>query len=146
MMINPHKGDVSFDVAGKSYMLRYSHSALIALENKLDKSLMSVIAEMSDADKLRIGTVVAILWAGLQKHHPKMTYDDAAALLDDVDGGVSTMIEVIGNSFQKAFNAPGTKGTNPPQKETNGTGTISSLDMSPLDMIPRNSGTSRLES
>lgn len=124
-MNNPHKGDTSFEVAGNTYTLRYSHLALIRLENKLDRGLMKVIEEMSDIDKVRIGTVVAILWAGLQKHHPDLTYDDAASLLDDLEGGLSAAIEIIGNSFQKAFNAPGagTKGTNPPQKDNNGIGT-----------------------
>jgi len=141
-MLNPQKGDVSFQVGDKTYMLRYSHLALIQLENKLDKSLMTVIAEMSDVEKLRIGTVVAILWAGLQKHHPKMSYDDAAALLDEVEGGASAVIEVIGESFQRAFNASGTKGTNPPQREANGTGTGSGSTILRSDMIPNISGRS----
>jgi len=140
-MLNPQKGDVSFQVGEKTYMLRYSHLALIQLENKLDKSLMSVIGELSDVEKMRIGTVVAILWAGLQKHHPKMSYDDAAALLDEVDGGASAVIEIIGESFQRAFNASGTKGTNPPQREANGTGSVSGSTTSHLDMIPSRSGT-----
>ena len=141
-MLNPQKGDVSFQVGDKTYMLRYSHLALIQLENKLDKSLMTVIAEMSDVEKLRIGTVVAILWAGLQKHHPKMSYDDAASLLDEVEGGASAMIEVIGESFQRAFNASGTKGTNPPQREANGTGSVSGSTTSLLASTQSHSGRS----
>jgi hypothetical protein len=123
--MNPKKGDVEFAVAGKMYTLRYSHSALVKLEKQLDQGLMKVMEDMSSPQQMRIGTVVALLWSGLQKHHPDMTFDDAADLLDDMEGGASSAIEIVGQAFSKAFNAPGTKGTNPPQKDQNGTGMIS---------------------
>ena len=124
--MNPQKGDVEFAVAGKTYTLRYSHSALVKLEKQLDQGLMKVMQDMSSPQQMRIGTVVALLWSGLQKHHPDMAFDDVADLLDDMEGGASSAIEIVGQAFGKAFNAPGTKGANPPQKEANGTGMPSS--------------------
>jgi Phage tail tube protein, GTA-gp10 len=138
--MNPYKGDTSFSVAGKTYTLRYNHAALILIENRLDRGLMKVIEEMSSVEGVRIGTVVAILWAGLQSYHPKMTFDDAAGLLDDIEGGTGAMVSIIGDSFQKAFSAPGTKGTNPPQKEGNGTGMESGSISLPSDMSQIASG------
>lgn len=134
--MNPHKGDVSFEVAGKNYTLRYSHSALVKLEKQLDKGLMKVMQDMTNPDQMRIGTVVALLWSGLQKHHPEMSFDDVADLLDDMEGGTSGAITIIDQAFGKAFNAPGTKGTNPPQREANGTGTQSLSSTSP-SVIPQ---------
>ena len=128
-MTNPHKGDVTLDVAGKAYTLRYSHSALVKLETQLGKGLMKVMQEMSSPEEMRIGTVAALLWAGLQKHHPSMTLEEATDLLDDIDGGARGAVEVLGEAFERAFNAPGTKGTNPQPSAGNGTGIVSSSTM-----------------
>ena len=125
-MTNPHKGDVVLNVADKTYTLRYSHSALVKLETQLGKGLMKVMQEMSSPEEMRIGTVAALLWAGLQKHHPSMTLEEATDLLDDIDGGARGAVEVLGEAFERAFNAPGTKGTNPQPSAGNGTGMPSS--------------------
>ena len=129
--MNQQKGDVEFSVAGKTYTLRYSHLALVKLEKQLDQGLMKVMKDMSNPEQMRIGTVVALLWSGLQKHHPDMAFDDVADLLDDMEGGTSGAIGIIDQAFGKAFNAPGTKGTNPPQREANGTGMQSSSSTFP---------------
>ena len=141
-MTNPHKGDVSFDVAGKSYTLRYSHSALVKLENILGKGLMKVMVEITRPEEMRVGTVAALLWAGLQKHHPTMSLDQVIDLLDEIEpitvetedgpqlrGGAAAAMVPVEEAFAKAFNAPGTKGTNPQPSAGNGTGIVSSSTM-----------------
>jgi hypothetical protein len=143
-MVNAHKGDVALEVGGKTYTLRYSHSALIKLEKQLDQSIMRIMQDIGKADEMRIGTLVAILWAGLQKHHPDLSVDEACELLDE-KGDDASVIDVIGDAFQKAFNAPGTKGTNPQQKDVNGTGMNSSSNTSASVTILTPSGTSRPE-
>jgi hypothetical protein len=131
--MNPHQGDVTLEVAGKQYVLRYSHRSLVLLEDKLDKGLMQIMRDIdgwkTHPENMRLGTIAAMLWAGLQKHHPDMTLDDATDLLDEVEGGTVKIIDVIGEGFQRGFSAPGTKGTNPPQK-LNGDGTTSSSNTS----------------
>ena len=57
---NPHKGDVTFNVAGKDYTLRYSHLALANLEGELDKGLIQIINELSSSQTMRIGTMIAV--------------------------------------------------------------------------------------
>jgi hypothetical protein len=143
-MTNPHKGDVPFMVGDKTYTLRFSHSALIKLEKSLNKGLFQIMSEISDAEHMRLGTIVSLLWAGLQKHHPGMTEDDTANLLDDMPGGASDAITSVDEAFRKAFNAPGTKGTNPPQAG-NGTGMSNSLSTPVTVTTPTLSGTSRPE-
>ncbi len=140
-MANPHKGDVALSVGDKVYTLRYSHSALVKLEKLLDKGMVQIMEDLQKTEDMRLSNVVALLWAGLQKHHPSMTEEDAADLLDDIDGGASGAINVIGEAFERAFSAPGTKGTNPPQKvEGNGTGMLSSSTTSLSDMTKTASG------
>jgi len=136
MTTNPHKGDVSFEVEGKTYTLRYNHRALVKMETALNKGLMQVMTEMSKPETLRLGTTAVLLWAGLQKHHPQITQDQAIDMLDEIDGGVPAIIAFIDQAFGKAFETTlGTKGTNPPQEKAgNGTGTKLSSTMSPTDI------------
>lgn len=139
--MNPHKGDVALRVGEEDYTLRYSHSALVALERALDKGLLEIMEQIASARDMRLGTVVALLWAGLQKHHPGMSEGDACDLLDDIEGGAAGAVAVIDEAFRRAFNAPGTKGTNPPTSAGNGIGTLSSSSTPALDTTPTRSGT-----
>ncbi len=142
--MNPHKGDVSFEAGGKTYTLRYSHLALVRLENSLNKGLVQIMTDVGRPENLRLGTIVALLWAGLQKHHPGMTEENVADLLDDIDGGAAAAMAVVDQAFGKAFGStPGTKGTNPTQTSGNGTGMTLSLSSQATDMTPKSSGTSR---
>lgn len=135
MSTNPHKGDVSFEVEGKTYTLRYNHRALVKMETALNKGLMQIMTEMSKPETLRLGTTAVLLWAGLQKHHPQITQDQAVDLLDEIEGGIPAIIILIDKAFCKAFETTlGTKGTNPPQEKAgNGIGTTPSLSTSPAD-------------
>ena len=147
MTTNPHKGDVSFEVEGKTYTLRYNHRALVKMETALNKGLMQVMTEMSKPETLRLGTTAVLLWAGLQKHHPQITQDQAIDMLDEIDGGVPAIIAFIDQAFGKAFETTlGTKGTNPPQEKAgNGIGMKPSSNMSPMDIVPTASGILRPE-
>jgi len=140
-MMNPHRGDVSFEVAGKTYTMRLSHAALIKVEEALNKNLSQVMTEMSSPDTMRLGTVVVLVWAGLQKHHPTLTQEDVANLFDEMPGGVQGMVIILDKAFSKAFETTlGTKGTDPTQKP--GIGINSSSSMSPLDTAMAPSGIS----
>ena len=143
MVTNPHKGDVGFKIGDKNYTLRYSNLALIKLEEMTNKGLYQIMTEMSKPESLRLGTVCALLWAGLQKHHPTITMDSAADLLDEFEGGTPEVIGLIDKAFGKAFSQTlGTKGTNPTQEESNGIGMGSSWNSPVTDLTPKVSGTS----
>lgn len=142
MTANPQRGDVSFDLSGKTYTLRFSHLALAKLEADQDKSLFQIMTELSSSSSIRINTVISLLWAGLQKHHPEMTREGAAELLDEIDGGAPAMMVHINDAFAKAFASTlGTKGTNPTQREVNGAGMKSSLTSSAAASPQMPSGT-----
>lgn len=139
-MTNPHKGDVGLEVGGRSYTLRYSHLALVKLEKQLDRPMARLLRDFEDHQNMRIGTIVALLWAGLQKHHPEITFEAAADLLDDIEGGAVGAMNVMGEALHKAFNqAPGTKGTNPTMMG-NGAGINSSSNTSASATFPTPSG------
>lgn len=143
-MTNPHRGDVAFSVGAKTYTLRYTHLALVKLEKALDKGIPQIMSEIASAQNLRLGTVVSLLWAGLQKHHPAMTEENVAELLDEIEGGMAGAMMHLDEAFGRAFNAPGTKGTNPPK--ANGTGTVPSPTTSASAMSQTASGMSPHES
>jgi hypothetical protein len=137
--MNPHKGEAAVSIDGQSYTLRYSHRALVKLETITGKGLVRILQEISNPEELRIGTIAALLWCGLQEHHPKLSLDEATDLLDVIENGALGAIELLGDPFRAAFNAPGTKATNPIQ-ETNGTGTNVSSNTSPSATSLTNSG------
>jgi hypothetical protein len=140
MMTNPHKGEAEIEISGKVYTLRFGHGAVVSLENRLGKGFVKIMQEMDTPDQMRVGNIVALLWAGLQKHHPNVTMDQCCDLLDEFDGGAMAAYAIVGAAFAKAFDAPGTKGTNPPQAG-NGTGTIYSSSTPATVMTPKPSGT-----
>ena len=144
MTSNPHKGDVDFKLGDKQYTLRYSNLALIKLEEITNKGLFQIMTEMGKPESLRLGTLCALLWAGLQKHQPTITLDQTADLLDEFDGGTAEVVTLIDKAFSKAFSQTlGTKGTNPTSMaEGNGIGMASSWNSPVTDSIPKASGTS----
>ena len=141
MTTNPQKGDVEFEAGGKKYVLRYSHLSLVKLEHSLDKGLMQIMADVAKPETMRLGTIVSLLWAGLQKHQPGMTEEQAADLLDEIQDGAAGALAVIDEAFGKAFGTtPGTKGTNPTQKDANGAGTVSSWNSPVTVTTPKSFG------
>lgn len=143
--MNVHKGELTFSVEGKDYVLAFDHEALIQLEEKLDKGIVRIMKEVSewseDPESLRLGTVRTMLWAGLHKYQPALTLPEATELIGKIDGGIVKVVELIGDGFNRAFAAPGTKGTNPPQRAANGTGMTPGSTSSAMDTIPNPSGT-----
>jgi hypothetical protein len=140
-MDNPKRGEYSFEADGKEYTLQYSNESLIKLEEDLDKGIVRILREVEswkDPENIRLGLVRSLLWAGLIGRHPETTKEQAAELISKA-GGVVSVIGFVGEALQRAFSAPGTKGTHPPQT-TNGTGTASSSDTAVSGTIQDPSG------
>jgi hypothetical protein len=129
-MANPHRGEVSFDADGKSYTLHFSTNAICELEDKLDRSFVSISNDLAKAvsapDKIRMTTLRAIFWAGLQDHHPEIDLKAAGKLILST-GGMLGVMNLITEGFARAFPDPETKGarpqSTPPQIVANGDGT-----------------------
>lgn len=83
-------------MADAEYTLKFSTNAICELEERLDKGLNTIIANME-----RVATVRALLWAGLRAHHPDVTIATAGELIDLA--GVAPVTEAIGKALTAAF-------------------------------------------
>jgi hypothetical protein len=141
-MVNPIRGEVSLPAGDETFTLRFSANALVDLEDALGMGIVAIGAEMtswaSQPARIRFKTIRAVVWAGLQEHHPERL-EGGAANPDGVDlrragdiivaaGGIEPVTSKISEAFARAFPAPETKGARPPKPEaaTNGTGAASS--------------------
>lgn len=95
---NTVKGEVSFNAEGQTYRLAFSTNALIALEERLDKTVAEIGAMFEQP--LRLAHLRILLWAGLSDHHdvPEL---EAGRLMDAV--GIDKVGELIGRAFVLAF-------------------------------------------
>jgi hypothetical protein len=147
---NPHRGELALEAGGRQLTLQYTQNSLVELEGVLGMGIVKIINEMQawtqDSERIRLSWVRALFWAGLIRHHPSITLEEAGELITEA-GGLSAVLTVTGEAMQRAFNddsAPDvvaeTKGPRPPR---NGTGADSSPTMSALGSRRRSSGTSR---
>lgn len=98
-MANPVRGEVAFKVADAEYTLKFSTNAICELEERLDKGLNVIVANME-----RLSTVRALLWAGLKAKHPDITMAQAGEIIDRC--GMAQATEVIGQALTAAFPPP----------------------------------------
>jgi len=82
-MANPHRGEASFEVDDKTYRLRFSWNAAAEFEEPAGRSFYDA-ADALAAGRLSVRTLRAMLWAGLQEHHPGLTLRDAGVLIERI--------------------------------------------------------------
>lgn len=95
-MVNGLRGEVAFKVDDADYTLVYSTNAICELEERLDKGLNVIVANME-----RLTTVRALLWAGLRAKHPDVTIEKAGEMIDRC--GMASATEAIGKALTAAF-------------------------------------------
>lgn len=137
-MANKLKGEVDLEAGGKNYALVYTHDALIELEDQLDRGIVAILKEIQewskDPDKIRLGMVRSLLWAGLRKHHPEIDLIAAGELIADA-GGIGKVMTVVGEGMRRSFESSETKDPRPTKKQRrNGIGADSSQNISHSDM------------
>ncbi|MBR1193239.1 hypothetical protein [Bradyrhizobium sp. AUGA SZCCT0160] len=140
-MDNKENGEVSFEASGKSYTLRYTDGAFIALEEYLDRGIFDIFGELlswgpkfdakgkplpeTQADvearmkKMRLGFCRAVFWAGFHDLHKDVTIEQAGTIMKDI-GGVLGVYALIVNGFAAAL--PDSKGESearPPKRPIN---------------------------
>lgn len=118
--MNPHKGEVTFNAGEATYTLRFSIDAICALEEKLGRGILDIVAEMQSwapppagetaaqakarIGRLRMGLVRAMFWAALRDHHPKIDMRQAGELIVPA-GGMNEVVGLIGQALVLAFPA-----------------------------------------
>lgn len=100
-MANKFKGDVSFDAGGRSFTMRFSANALCELEDATGMGINALLTVLADPAKMRLKMVRAVLWAGLQDHHPDVTLHQAGEIITDLS--LTKAMDLAGKSFELAF-------------------------------------------
>lgn len=117
-MANKERGEASFEADGVSYTLRFDQNALCAIEYETAQphadTLTKLIGKRYWASAARV-----TLWAGLKKHHPGITLDEAGDILKPENQAAALM--AISAALTSAFAAPEKVNGSRPQKEV-GTG------------------------
>lgn len=100
-MANPHRGQVALNAGGRDYNVSYSINALCELEDVLGQPVAKIAASMNDPENVRMSAVRALVWAGLQDHHPEVTLREAGQIASEAS--IPVCMEAIGKAFQAAF-------------------------------------------
>jgi len=64
-MINPLKGEVELELGGKTYKTRLTIDALVRIETALDKGIIEIVNDLSNA-KTRINWLMIVLLQALR--------------------------------------------------------------------------------
>ncbi|WP_426041503.1 hypothetical protein [Brevundimonas sp. TWP2-3-4b1] len=99
-MANREKGQVAFDVEGRTYLLVFNVNALCEVEYLLNLSTDRILAALMVSPPLHV--VRALLWGGLRQHHPEVDLKIAGDLIESA-GGSGPALEKIGEALMSAF-------------------------------------------
>lgn len=80
-MANPLRGEASFEVEGETYRVHYTWNAAAEFEEAAGRPLSDALLDIA-REKLSAKSLRAMLWAGLQEHHPEVTLKEAGRLID----------------------------------------------------------------
>lgn len=100
MSSNPHRGDTPVTVGDDSFVLCYDLNACALIMEKLGLSNFEQLAEMGQREGgVGLSEIRYLLWAGLQRHHPKFSENDVGAMEWDLE----EVGPVLGGAFQKGL-------------------------------------------
>jgi hypothetical protein len=96
-MANPSKGEFPLTIGGTLYTFVFNTAAMLAAEDRASAQGKDVTWDQI-MEKLQAGSVrhfLIFFWAGLQKHHPTLTFERVTALVDDAGGpdGLFAMVK-----------------------------------------------------
>lgn len=102
---NRFRGEFGVSVGGKTYSFRYGMNTLVVLEDKLGcKTIQEVMARINPG-RLSFRDLRLLIQAGLYKHHPDVSEEQAGELMDEM-GGVEGTLERIMQALQTSFPDP----------------------------------------
>ncbi|WP_037437161.1 GTA-gp10 family protein [Sinorhizobium fredii] len=103
-MANPNRGSVALQVGDRAYTLSFSINALCELEDLLDKPVAAIVEAIQKPTELRMSSVRAIIWAGLQDHHEGLSVKEAGQIASEA--GTQAALAKVGEAFRLAFPQP----------------------------------------
>lgn len=99
-MANREKGEIGLTVKGKTYTLVMNTNVMATLEEHFSSPDNEVTWDVIWTRILRgsVRTVRALIWAMLQQHHPQITLEGAAQVIDDAGGfeGMTKLLKQVG--------------------------------------------------
>jgi len=113
-MPNPLRGETTLTVEEKTYRVRFSWNAAAEYEVPAGRPLSVGVQEILDG-KVSARSLRAMLWAGLQEHHPDVSLKDAGKMLGAI--GVKKGLDVMLEAVQYFYPAPD-KAEQPPDPPT----------------------------
>ena len=119
-MANPVKGEVPLEIGGKVYTFVLGTYGLAALERRMKMPWPKIFKRASDGE-FGIDDVLAVVHAGLLKHHRGLTEENVADLIDAA--GMESINAAIGEALKliaPATTTGGEESENPPPKAANG--------------------------
>jgi hypothetical protein len=110
---NPRRGQLGFEVDGKTWVLAFTTNALCAIEDEFDlKDISELQIVLQDAKSIR--TIRKLFRLGLTDCAPEMNDADAGQLIDAI-GGLEPSMELVMRAIEQAFPEAAKNGTaNPP--------------------------------
>ncbi len=102
-MPNPLRGETTLTVEDKTYRVRFSWNAAAEYEVPAGRPLSVGVQEILDG-KVSARSLRAMLWAGLQEHHPDVSLKDAGKMLGAI--GVKKGLDVMLEAVQYFYPAP----------------------------------------
>ena len=111
------EGTASFRIGGETYRLVYNNDAFVEVEDLLGRSFLDVLAELSKGNP-RIGSIRALLWAGLQNQHQGIELGQCG---DWLMQGEQAAIDAMSKAIQAAMPDGAEDETDAPKK-ARGTG------------------------
>lgn len=92
-MANRNRGEVVFIVGERSLTLHFGANAIAEAETLLDKGIGELLLGLGDKSAVRIGTLRALLWAALRRHHKDIDLLKAGDLIDEA-GAVAAGVAI----------------------------------------------------
>lgn len=83
-MPNKLRGEVALQAGEKTYTLHLSVNALCALENEVGRGANEIFVDLDKGNKVKVGTIRAIVWAALTDNHPEITLKEAGAIITEI--------------------------------------------------------------
>lgn len=103
-MANPHRGQVPLVAGDTTYTLCLSTNALCELEDITGETVTQVTEKLNGAGA-SMKLIRALVWAGLQDHHPDVDVKAAGKIISQA--GMVACMEAIGKAFELALPAVG---------------------------------------
>lgn len=107
-MANKVRGEIAAEFNGAPIKLALTTNAICELEDRADRSINDVLAEIGDPKRARMKTIRLLFWALMLEAKPDATERDAGALIDGMAGDHDRiMTAAIVAAFPDAEDEPG---------------------------------------